>query len=214
MSTATGVGLPVLGRPLQPDGQRVGNGRCPKSRRWLHLSFIGRGLYISSSRYLETLQRCKLAAARDEQECWLDSCRVMNLGLYAARPFYRGDIITEADGEIITNEVACRRRSEGLGSHIVTLCNGKSALDGRFVSKHSIGRGAALFANSTYGSNVKPNASWFKTDYQLPPTIPSCVRDGGDCLERVWLKATRDIRTGEEILTTYGRGYFERIISL
>jgi len=125
-------------------------------------------------------------------------------GLFAVEGFRKGDTITEYDGEVIDIETAERRRRMGLASHIRSLASGRLAIDGRMVPA-TFGHGGGSFANDPRDSKLT-NAKFCNTD---TPMIGALARPGRLALERSWLRATKDILPGQEILASYGKGYWK-----
>ena len=112
------------------------------------------------------------------------------MGLFAARDIKQGEEIAEFRGEAIDRAEAVRRDALGSGTHIVTLLHGFRYLDCKNtpVKSNETG-GAASFANSCRGTALRPNAL-----LRLNDAVGK---------ERAWLRASRDIAAGEEILFNY-----------
>ena len=131
-------------------------------------------------------------------------------GLFASRAFSRNEVITEYDGEVISTHEASARRARNGPGHLKTLLPQFAVLDGNIVPE--AGRGGGSFANDigfdvvehTYTRN-HPRHNAVYTHRVLP--IPS-KRTGIAVLGSVWLKAMRDIREGEEIFVSYGKGFW------
>ncbi len=118
-------------------------------------------------------------------------------GLFATRAFPRGAFITRYDGELITRDVANRRREQGLDTHIRTLHEGSYfVIDG--LRSDSAGMGGGAFANDSRDPKTT-NAKWW-----TGPKNPA-----NPLMTFVYLQAARDIRPGEEIFVSYGKGYWE-----
>mmetsp|Transcript_9737 Transcript_9737/g.18895 ORF Transcript_9737/g.18895 Transcript_9737/m.18895 type:complete len:303 (-) Transcript_9737:841-1749(-) len=120
-------------------------------------------------------------------------------GLFACWDFEKGDIITEYVGNPIDRETAKRLREKGEDSHTVSLSKGLRCLDG--LKKVIPGLGAAQFANDgnvVIDGREAPGAN-AQTTWMDDKRI-------GDT--RVFLKATRRIEKGREILNSYDKGYW------
>lgn len=124
-------------------------------------------------------------------------------GLFAAQDFQRGDTITEYDGEVIDIQEAKRRKQRGLASHIRTLASNQMAIDGRLVPA-TVGHGGGSFINDPRNP-TRINAAFCNTNRLLK----GLDRPGAKLLERTFVRATKNIRKGEEILASYGQGYWK-----
>lgn len=139
------------------------------------------------------------------------------LGLFANRDFARGEPITEYYGQLIDNEEAKKRLSEGRASHILPLVNFEWYVDGLFhpsgipiadpVAELS-GRGAAAFINSTRGTNLADNARFDFSDTAINQRIMDSALYRSKSLNPTqrlkYARAVREIKKGEEILIDYG----------
>lgn len=115
------------------------------------------------------------------------------LGLFAGKAFPRLALVTRFDGELIDRDEALRRREAGRDSHIRTLSLMSTYIDGRFPAPQEetmAGRGGASMVNDGAPNGVANNTQFVKR---------------GDA---VYLQATRDVAKGEELLVSYGRGYW------
>ena len=105
------------------------------------------------------------------------------LGLFAASVFERGECITEYEGTVLSTTqakaLACQTHLCSAGRGIV--------IDG--LRRPVMGRGGASFANDCVGNTTG--------------LLYNAEKTSG--LGRVYLKATRKIRIGEEIFWKYGR---------
>lgn len=131
------------------------------------------------------------------------------LGLFATTGFRKGDIITEYDGEVISDTDAKKKRAlrDGSDSHIASLTPFHTAIDGRGITATSWGRGGGAFVNDT--KNNKFNNAKFAT-YTPPDSAPfgKDKRTGLPSLDHVYLIATRDIEASEEIYAPYENDYW------
>lgn len=124
-------------------------------------------------------------------------------GLFADRIFFKGNIITEFDGEIIDREEARKREIECQASHIIGL-DYDTKLDGKFEPKY--GKGGGSFANDPMDSQ-SVNTKKVTIDKVL---IKGCQRSGHKTLTRKFLVATKLIKSGDEIFVNYGSDYWKR----
>lgn len=112
--------------------------------------------------------------------------------LVAIVPIAKGSWITQYGGELIDIKTAKYRMSIGCGSHLLTVESQWTALDGVEVSPDDDCLGS--FANSV-GFDIPKEAK---------NAIIDSVYTGPDGIEKQrWLKATRDIVPGEEIIAEY-----------
>eukprot|EP00667_Euglena_gracilis_P019395 EG_transcript_20791 len=119
-------------------------------------------------------------------------------GLFATVPFKRNDLITGVDGKLITHAEADLLKAKGEHTHIRTLLRQHLAVDGLKVHPAPEGRGGGTYANDGRGHEDFPNNAEFKIVPILDGTLPLC-----------FLKAKEDIEEGDEILTSYGRQYWQ-----
>uniref|UniRef100_A0A0G4FTN2 SET domain-containing protein n=1 Tax=Chromera velia CCMP2878 TaxID=1169474 RepID=A0A0G4FTN2_9ALVE len=137
------------------------------------------------------------------------SIRTSNLpgagtGLFADRDFEEGDLVSEFAGHLLGFEEAKKLRAAGKAKHIVSL-KGGFCLDASSVLKFPQGLGGAHHANDgtrhpvpgkkAPGCNVK---QFWKTD-------------ANKVTQRVFLIATRAIKKGEEIFTSYSNGFWKEL---
>lgn len=115
-------------------------------------------------------------------------------GLYACRPFKRGELVTEYAGEIISRDEAQRRAQRGEFQFLGTLVSGMYEIDG--LQEPVDGKGAASFIN--HAASSRANVKWSHLEDQLL------------CFTRLFAKAVRDIKDGEEILINYGNTFWRR----
>jgi len=114
------------------------------------------------------------------------------LGLFASRDFTRGQTLDYFDGEIVSFAEARARDP----SRMRTLLVHFASIDG--LRRPLKGRGWASFANDA--RDAKRNNARFDTVYaSRSATLPNIL-----------LRAKRDIKAGEEVLASYGRGYWRR----
>jgi len=118
-----------------------------------------------------------------------------NRGLFATVDMPKNTLITEYSGKSINREQAMELRRQKRATHIKGL-NYDLFLDGNRWP--TIGQGLAQMANDGLGSF--PNNSKFVVKYD------SIV--GRD---RCFLKALVDIKQGEEIFVSYGRGFWQHV---
>lgn len=110
-------------------------------------------------------------------------------GLYTAIGIYENEIIALFDGEVISDEESKIRAQQNLDQYFINLLDG-TIMDSRLVPCF------AKYANDADGyvqSSFANNADITLDD------------DG-----RVCLRATRDIRSGEEVFCGYGQPYWDK----
>lgn len=110
-------------------------------------------------------------------------------GLFATRDFLKNEYITHYEGDLISRQEALARRSRGEDSHIKCLHLMGDCIDGIKGNSAVKGCGGASLVNDA--RSQKGNNTRFET------------RNG-----TIWLRATRDIAKGEELLASYGRTYW------
>lgn len=114
-------------------------------------------------------------------------------GLFATRHHRRHEYLTEYGGVRLTKAEADRERQAGFETGWFASTRTGYVLDGRFVSAED--EKLASFANDARDparNNARLVPRWNHRTAQ----------------EEVWLKATRDIESGEEIFCSYGRAYW------
>jgi SET domain-containing protein len=111
-------------------------------------------------------------------------------GLWAERNFKRGEFIVRYDGEKISKKECERRNSmqEGYGGYYLFIAKNKCIDAQHTITAH--GRYANDAAGLCRIAGLKNNAR-----YELVNGEP-------------FIKASRNISAGEEILVSYGRGYW------
>ncbi|EPT30354.1 SET domain containing lysine methyltransferase KMTox [Toxoplasma gondii ME49] len=124
--------------------------------------------------------------------------RKAGLGLFCERPegLHKGQIITEFVGWLVDRDLAESYRKQRTASHIVAVQKGFLYIDG--AKEPAYGMGGGSFANdgSEFLGGPGNNAQfyhWF--DDELGRT-------------RVFLRATADIKNGEEIFVPYHKTYW------
>ena len=110
-------------------------------------------------------------------------------GLFTAIPLYKNEVIAIFRGERLSAAEAGDRAAQGLDRYFMELPDG-TILDAMDV------KGFAKFANDAQGS----------TGIALRNNAVIALDDG----DRVCLRATRRIRSGEEVLCAYGKRYWKR----
>lgn len=113
-------------------------------------------------------------------------------GLFTLRRFLKNELITEYCGKRISWEEACQLRCLGKHSHIRKITALHEAIDG--LREPVLGQGGASFAND---DPDKINA------------VFTGRFDHGTAMERVYLKATRDLEADEEVYVSYGEDYWD-----
>ena len=120
------------------------------------------------------------------------------LGLFAARAFPAGALITGMDGAVVG-------RPGAAWSHLRTLLRGALWLDGLAARPAPRGAGGGSYANDAAG----PAGPAGRRNNAVLVVLRDRATAPG-CLPLVALRAARDIAPGEEILVAYGRGYWRR----
>lgn len=147
-------------------------------------------------------------------------------GLFVTRSFAAGEPITEYTGELITHEEAKKRRALGNDTHIIRLLplafciDGKRSPDGKLVitdpQREVVGRGVAAFVNEN------PCAAQNNVEFDFidssrnlavfnQSTNADTFYNALNPLERIkFIRAVRDIASGEELYASYGTDYWKR----
>jgi len=115
--------------------------------------------------------------------------REAGMGLFCTQAFKRNSYITFYDGETITREQALERRSRGKDTHIRSVGLMGDCIDGYTGSTVKTGCGGASLANDG-----------------LSPAKNNCRLENNNGV--TWLRANRDISSGEELLCSYGKLYW------
>jgi hypothetical protein len=117
-------------------------------------------------------------------------------GVFATRPFLNGEWITEYSGKLISKQEAAELEKEWKSSHIY---NARGSIYDALQIELKEGVGLGGFANAVGGpSNV-------------PKSRRNCilaVREGQPN-RKGYLRATKDIKVGDELITDYGNGYWK-----
>ncbi|EZG44527.1 SET domain protein [Gregarina niphandrodes] len=116
-------------------------------------------------------------------------------GLFTARAFRKGELVTEYVGEILDRAEAERRCSVGQFQYIGTLQAQQYYIDGLRVPE--AGRGGASFIN--HAQPKLANAAWVE------------VADRRLCFPRKFARATRALAPGTEVFINYGKTYWRRM---
>jgi SET domain-containing protein len=111
------------------------------------------------------------------------------MGLFSTEEFKRNSYITFYDGEAITRSQALERRRRGKDTHIRSVGLMGDCIDGYTGATIRAGCGGASIAN----------------DGQLPDRN-NCRLENKNGI--AWLRANRDISSGEELLCSYGKLYW------
>lgn len=118
------------------------------------------------------------------------------LGLFTTTSINRGTMITEYQGEVIGHEEACKRRSRSEATHIRVALTHMLYIDGLRGTDAPAGSGGGSLINCVHGTRIKKNCAFYSS------TDPSRGN-------RVFARAVRDIAAGDELLSNYGRGYWD-----
>lgn len=109
-------------------------------------------------------------------------------GLFTDKDVKKDEIVCEYEGELINWDEAIKRNDKGKGGYVYFI-NSKNCIDA-FDFKNSFGR----YANDAAGvgriNGFRNNSTYFEKK------------------NRVFIKATRNIKAGSEIFVSYGRAYW------
>lgn len=125
-------------------------------------------------------------------------------GLFARQRIAKGDLVTEYGGRLVYRAEAEQLRVCGQDTHLRAVTLGVQALDGRVQEP--------VFTDEYYAQNHMvgsyANQGTTNNTVYVPEGGSGLIHPyGGVALDRVFLKATRDIEEGEEILVNYGSTY-------
>lgn len=109
-------------------------------------------------------------------------------GLFTTKDIKKGEIICEYEGEIITWKEAIRRNDEGINGYVYYIS--EMVCVDAYYAKKTFGRYANDAAGLTRKKGVRNNSVYHEVK------------------RKVFIKATRNIRAGEEIFVSYGRSYW------
>ena len=109
-------------------------------------------------------------------------------GLFTSIDIFKGEIISYYKGEILTDNEAKRRADAHEDQYFINM------LDGTIMDSKNV-ECLAKYANDAQGTKFKNNAKISVDDD-----------------DKVCLVATRDIKSGEEIFTPYGKKYWAKHI--
>lgn len=152
-------------------------------------------------------------------------------GVFATKDYPEGSAITEYDGMIINRNLASLGYRLGQHSHFKSLPDRTSVVyglrpemanGGQHMNRVFAGRGAASMVNDADTNNnaitcyTLPGADLPIPDNRVrypPPTTDRQPRRRNRSRDeaRIWYRATRDIRNGEEILAPYGARYWKDV---
>lgn len=121
----------------------------------------------------------------------LGSIGLKELGLYTIRHFRSGEKIAPYLGEELSLEQRHQRYGKKWGMYVYYKPWGHPSIDAIYY------RGAAAFAN---------DGSWVPSGESYSRRVPDL---SNVYLDRGWLKASRDISDGEELLLNYGESYWK-----
>lgn len=132
------------------------------------------------------------------------------LGLFVAQEVKKGALVAEFGGLLVDHSTAEEMREAGQDTHLRSLHPMVDCLDGRTTGTLTVqwyedNLVVASFANDPFGSTEKGNVVAVVVDVKghMNPA-------GFETLRRVFLKASRDLQAGEELLFNYGSGYHKR----
>jgi hypothetical protein len=154
----------------------------------------------------ESGSRCRLRTCATGPYCWIHTRKLEHLrvkpsgvhgkGLFADDPqaarrdvvFNRNDLVTEYKGDVYTRDEA---RALPNNSYVI------NAGSGFYVDAQKTDSSVGRYSNDCRRTGKRCNARFW--------TSRRAVNDG-----RVWISAKEPIRNGQEILTSYGAGYWYR----
>lgn len=116
-------------------------------------------------------------------------------GLFTDQTFKRGDIVIEYEGEIITWAECERRAAKGFEGYAFYIT--KTRCIDAYFTPEALGRYANDAKGITRVEGLRNNA-----EYEIK------TRNGE---KRVFIVATRTIRSGDEILVDYGDDYWQNL---
>ncbi len=115
-------------------------------------------------------------------------------GLFAKQFFAKNALVTEFEGKHIYSQ---SKVNELVATHVRTVSFGYHYIDGNVPIQ--LGKGGAAFANdATQLTDFKNNTTFKK------------IWDRKQARYRIFLKATKDIQTNEEIFVSYGKDYWHK----
>lgn len=117
----------------------------------------------------------------------------VGLGLFAARPYSKGECIVEYQGEVLSEKEYSRRYGDKLGKYVLQASR-KTYIDARDPDKSN----QARFINDCRRCDKKQGAC-------PGNNVRAHVRRG---TKRAFIYATRNIAPGEELFWNYGPAYW------
>ena len=133
------------------------------------------------------------------------------LGLFVLSDVQKGDYIAEFGGPLVDHETALEMLQRGQDTHLCSLYPLESALNGRvtadfplwwYVHKAVV----ASFINDPYGTTNRSNVRIVNVDVETGHHNPA----GFYTMRRVFVRATKDLAAGSEVLLNYGTNYHNR----
>jgi SET domain-containing protein len=111
-------------------------------------------------------------------------------GLFTLKEIKKGEFVCEYEGELITWNEAINRNDKNIGKGAYFYyINSKNVIDA-WASKKTFGRYANDAAGLVKVPGLRNNSTYFEKG------------------KKVFIKATRNIKAGEEIFVSYGRSYW------
>eukprot|EP01031_Cornospumella_fuschlensis_P040770 gene40770-49720_t len=178
--------------------------KIPKSHKSLGPSSLAVTPKASSSRSASSPALASSSSSRSKVEIKESLIPGAGLGLFALRPFSRGDLLCHYSGALV-DEAEARY------------------LDPTYTVSFELGRGFRLigdyqdgdpgiYANATHPENrsLRQNARFVlqsKRTYTRSPGKSAQPQPRG----RFEVRATRSIAAGEEVLVSYGDGYWQQL---
>jgi uncharacterized protein len=141
-------------------------------------------------KYLKTYENYDSLDADEEDYLYVDVSQIPNSGkgLFTSIPIEKDEIISKYVGEILSDEEAQKRVDEGDDQYFMNLPSGE-VFDCKFTKCF------AKYANDAEG---------------LPSKFKNNSFIAMDDDDNVVLVAKRDIKSGEEIFTGYGKSYWKK----
>jgi SET domain-containing protein len=160
--------------------------------------------FLVESHTKRILKKKRYATIGDGIEVKQSSIPESGNGLFATRDFNEGEIITTYDGETIDFKTAGELRKQGKASHIRTLVRMSICVDGFKDPADAHRKGGGSFCNDANYSGDTAGVSKYQNNAKF-----SVENSAKDPREICYIRALKDIKSGEEIFVSYGRDYWK-----
>lgn len=147
----------------------------------------------------QTLEGASALAASEAERVYVAPSTLLphaGLGLFAARDFAPGEVLSLYDGELVDRGTALARDP----SHMRVVLLHCMYIDGLRAPLPQ--RGWGSFANDPRGTQVRANACY---------ALHTGARGAATLLPCVVLRATRAVKRHDEVLVSYGSSYWARM---